>query len=88
MIHLIEDYYASIDTNGYTLVKENGVDKDGKTKFLTLGYCGSLAETLRLLQRKSVALRLKDADSSLTQALNMIREQTEKIAEAMEGLEG
>ena len=74
MIHLIEDYYASIDTNGYTLVKENGVDKDGKTKFLTLGYCGSLAETLRLLQRKSVALRLKDADSSLTQALNMIRE--------------
>ncbi len=88
MIHLIEDYYTSIDTNGYTLVKENGVNKDGKTKYMVLGCCGSLLETLKLLQRKSVALRLKDTENSLVQALNTIREQTEKIEKAMEGLEG
>ena len=88
MIHLIEDYYASVGTNGYALLKRNGVDKQGEDKYITLGYCGSLLETLKLLQRKSVALRLRDGENSLVQALNVIREQTEKIEKAMEGLDG
>ena len=53
MIHLIDNYYASVDGNGYTLLRENGVDKKGQKKYITLGYCGSLLETLKLLQRKS-----------------------------------
>ena len=54
MIHLIDDYYASVDGNCYTLLRENGTDKEGKKKYITLGYCGSLLETIKLLQRKSV----------------------------------
>jgi hypothetical protein len=65
MIHLIDDYYASVDSNCYTLLRENGVDKKGKKKYITLGYCGSLLETLKLLQRKVLRSVSKMARSSL-----------------------
>lgn len=87
MIHLIDDYYASVDSNCYTLLRENGVDKKGEKKYTTLGYCGSLLETLKLLQRKSVKERLKNGEIELTQALAAIREQTDRIERAMRGIE-
>lgn len=87
MIHLIDDYYASVDSNYYTLLRENGVDKKGEKKYTTLGYCGSLLETLKLLQRKSVKERLKNGEIELTQALAAIREQTDRIERAMRGME-
>ena len=87
MIHLIDDYYASVDGNCYTLLRENGIDKKGQKKYITLGYCGSLLETLKLLQRKSVKERLKNGEIELTQALAAIREQTDRIERAMRGME-
>ena len=87
MIHLIDDYYASVDDNYYALLRENGVNKKGKKKYTTLGYCGSLLETLKLLQRKSVKERLKNGEIELTQALAAIREQTDRIERAMRGME-
>lgn len=87
MIHLIDDYYASVDSNCYTLLRENGVDKKGEKKYTTLGYCGSLLETIKLLQRKSVKERLKNGKIELTQALAAIREQTDRIERAMKGIE-
>lgn len=65
MIHLIDDYYASVDGNCYTLLRDNGVNEKGEKKYTTLGYCGSLLETLKLLQRKSVKEASKMARSSL-----------------------
>ena len=87
MIHLIDDYYASVDGNCYTLLRENGVDKKGEKKYTTLGYCGSLLETIKLLQRKSVKERLKNGEIELTQALAAVREQTDRIERAMRGIE-
>ena len=87
MIHLIDDYYASVDGNCYTLLRENGTDKEGKKKYITLGYCGSLLETIKQLQRKSVKERLKNGEIELTQALAAIREQTDRIERAMNGME-
>lgn len=87
MIHLIDDYYASVDGNCYTLLRENGIDKKGQKKYITLGYCGSLLETIKLLQRKSVKERLKNGEIELTQALAAIREQTDRIERAMNGME-
>ena len=87
MIHLIDDYYASVDGNCYTLLRENGIDKKGQKKYITLGYCGSLLETLKLLQRKSVKERLKNGEIELTQALAAIREQTDRVERAMRGIE-
>lgn len=63
------------------------MDKDGEKKYTTLGYCGSLLETLKLLQRKSVKERLKNGEIELTQALAAIREQTDRIERAMRGIE-
>lgn len=87
MIHLIDDYYASVDGNCYTLLRDNGVNEKGEKKYTTLGYCGSLLETLKLLQRKSVKERLKNGEIELTQALAAIREQTDRIERAMRGIE-
>lgn len=86
MIHLIDDYYASVGGNGYTLLRANGIDKKGQKKYITLGYCGSLLETLKLLQRKSVKEVLENGEIELVQALATIREQTAKIEQAMKGL--
>ena len=87
MIHLTDDYYASVDSNCYTLLRENGIDKKGEKKYVTLGYCGSLLETLKLLQRKSVKECLKNGEIELAQALTAIREQTDRIERAMRGIE-
>ena len=86
MIHLIDDYYASVDGNSYTLLRENGIDKKGQKKYITLGYCGSLLETIKLLQRKNVKEIFKNGEIELSQALATIREQTARIEQAMKGL--
>ena len=53
MIHLIENYYADPNNMGFTLVIDKGrKDKDGKTLYDTVGYCGSFEEVIYLLKRR------------------------------------
>lgn len=84
MIHLIENYYADPNNMGFTLVIDKGrKDKDGKALYDTMGYCGSFEEVIYLLKRKVVNDRLKEESVELREALQVIRDATREITEAM-----
>lgn len=84
MIHLIENYYADPNNMGFTLVIDKGrKDKDGKALYDTVGYCGSFEEVIYLLKRKVVNDRLKEEPMELREALQVIRDATREITEAM-----
>lgn len=84
MIHLIENYYADPNNMGFTLVIDKGrKDKDGKALYDTMGYCGSFEEVIYLLKRKVVNDRLKEEPMELREALQVIRDATREITEAM-----
>lgn len=69
---------------GFTLVIDKGrKDKDGKALYDTMGYCGSFEEVIYLLKRKVVNDRLKEEPMELREALQVIRDATREITEAM-----
>lgn len=87
MIHLIENYYADPNNMGFTLVIDKGrKDKDGKALYDTVGYCGNFEEVIYLLKRKVVNDRLKEEPMELKEALQVIKDTTREITEAMEGV--
>lgn len=90
MIHLIDNYYADPNNMGFTLLEQRQAKgKDGNPTYNTLGYCGSFEETIFLLKRKVVDQKLKSRSMELTEALAVIRETTEEIKNAVNGvLEG
>jgi len=84
MIHLIENYHADPNNMGFTLVIDKGrKDKDGNALYDTVGYCGSFEEVIYLLKRKVVNDRLKEEPMELREALQVIRDTTREITEAM-----
>ena len=87
MIHIIDDYYALSNNLGYTAVRHTGkVDKKGKPVYVTLGYCGSLKEVLTLVLKDVVHSRMEKDEMELKQALDFIREQTDRIMDALKGI--
>lgn len=83
MIHLLGNYYAKPDILEYTLLLDREKkDKAGNQVYTTLGHCGSLQETQQLLQRKLVRERVSEHDMELSEALRLIKDETNKIIEA------
>lgn len=84
MIHIIENYYASVTDYGYTLLEDTGkVDKENKPVYKTHGYYGSLEETLKWLIRKRVPAKLKNGTTELSEALAIIVEAREEVMDAI-----
>ena len=90
MIHLIGNYYADPNNMGFTLLEQRkSKDNDGNPTYNTVGYCRSFEETAFLLKRKVVDQKLKSHSMELTEALTIIKETTEDIKNAINGvLEG
>lgn len=88
MIHIIDDYYALSNNYGYTAIRNAGkVDKKGNPVYVTLGYCGNLKEVLQLVIKDKVHSRVSMEDMELEQALEHIREQTDRVMDALKGIE-
>lgn len=90
MIHLIKNYYTDPNNMGFTLLEQKKTkDKDGNPTYNTIGYCGSFEEVIFLLKRKVVDQKLKSRSMELSEALEVIKETTEEIKNAINGvLEG
>ena len=87
MIHLIRNYYADPNNMGFTLLeKRKEPDKDDNPTYSTVGYCGSFEEVIFLLKRKVVDQKLKSRSTELVEALAIIRETTEEIKNAVNGV--
>lgn len=87
MIRLIDDYCAIPNNKGFTLAVNKGkTDKEGKTVYETIGYCGDIEEVIFLLKRKVSSDRLSTRDMDLSEALEVIRKTTDEIKEAIRGV--
>lgn len=88
MLHITDEYYAQANNFGYTVLRRTGKkDKDDQDIHTTLGYVGSLQEVLNLVLKDSVQKKIAGADIELSEALQYIKEQTDRILKAMEGIE-
>lgn len=87
MVHLIENYYAIPNNMGFTLcIDKDKTDSKGNKIYETIGYCGSFEEVIFLLKRKVVDKKLHERKYELSEALQVIRETTVQIQEAMRGV--
>ena len=88
MLHITDEYYAQANNFGYTVLRRTGKkDKDDQDIHTTLGYVGNLQEVLNLVLKDSVQRKIAGADIELSEALQYIKEQTDRILKAMEGIE-
>lgn len=84
MLHVIDNYYAISNNYGYTVAKDTGrKDKDEKPVYTTLGYVGGLKEVIELVCKDSLHNRITEGDMELKQALEFIKEQTDRIEEVL-----
>ena len=87
MVHIIDGYFAYDNNYGYTVIQNTGrKNKSGEEICKTLGYCGTLEEVLKMVRNDVVHEKLAGADYELAQALQMIREETDRIMKALEGI--
>lgn len=88
MLHIIDNYYASSNNYGYTVVKKTDrKDKDGNPVQATLGYVGTLKEVVTLVCKDMLHNRITDGYMELKQALEFIKEQEDRINEMLKGVE-
>lgn len=87
MIHLIKNYYATPNNMGFTLLKKKSrKDKEGNLVYETIGYCGNFEEVILLLKRRVVNDRLSEGSMELAEALQVIRDTTREITDAIKGV--
>ena len=87
MIHLIKNYYAAPNNMGFTLLKKKSrKDKGGNPVYETMGYCGNFEEVIILLKRRAVNDRLSEESMELSDALQVIRDTTREITDAVKGV--
>lgn len=88
MLHVIDNYYAISNNYGYTVARDTGrKDKDENPVYTTLGYVGGLKEVLELVCKDSLHSRITEGDMELKQALEFVREQTDRVLKAMVGVD-
>lgn len=88
MLHVIDNYYAISNNYGYTVARGTGrKDKDENPVYTTLGYVGGLKEVLELVCKDSLHNRITEGDMELKQALEFVREQTDRVLKAMVGVD-
>ncbi len=52
MIHILDDYYASVDSYCYTLIKDTKTkDKNNKPIYITIGYYSDIKDCIEGLRK-------------------------------------
>lgn len=88
MLHVIDNYYAISNNYGYTVARDTGrKNKDGSPAYVTLGYVGTIKEVVELVCKDKLHNRITEGDMELKQALEFIKEQTDRIEEALRRVE-
>lgn len=89
MLHVIDNYYAQTNSYGYSVLRDTGKQnlKTGEQTYITLGYVGTIKEAPELVKKDIVHNHIKENDMELTQALGLIREQTDRILKSMVGID-
>lgn len=87
MIKLFDDWVIVVNDKDYALARYKGtrVDKHGKEtpNVAVYGYFGSVSGALRRLSRELVRQGLKSRDTTLTEAVRVIRESNDKVCDLL-----
>lgn len=88
MLHITDNYYAISNNYGYTVARDTGrKNKDGSPVYVTLGYVGTIKEVVELVCKDKLHNRITEGDMELKQALEFVREQTDRVLKAMVGVD-
>ena len=87
MLHITDNYYAISNNYGYTVAIDTGrKNKDGSPASTTLGYAGTIKEVVDLIWKDKFHNRITECDMELKQALEFIKEQTDRIEKVLGGV--
>ena len=87
MLHITDNYYAISNNYGYTVARDTGrKNKDGSPVYVTLGYVGTIKEVVELVWKDKLHNRITEGDMELKQALEFIKEQTDRIEKVLGGV--
>ena len=88
MLRITDNYYAISNNYGYTVTRDTGrKNKDQSPAYVTLGYVGTIKEVVELVCKDKLHNRITEGDMELKQALELIKEQTDRIEKALGGVE-
>lgn len=88
MLYVADNYYAISNNYGYTVVRDTGKkDKKESPAYTTLGYVGTIKEVVELVCKDKLHNRITEGDMELKQALEFVREQTDRVLKAMIGVD-
>ncbi len=86
MIELFDGYKIDVDATSYTLFKEKKYKTKKGEEALTRdvrGYYGTLEGALKALSEEMIRDRLKDETQTLTEALKVVQESRDKVAQVV-----
>lgn len=87
MIKVTEDYLIFADENQYILRKDlHTVDKEGKAKYSTIAYCGTIKRCLERVAEELNRKAVIENDMTVADAIKMVNNRTKEFAELMSGI--
>lgn len=89
MIHIIDDWYVTVETNpiNYTVKRGTGKkDSKGRCKDKVYGYYNSLQNAIKAIRREIVADKFSTDSRTLCEAFQTIREIDARFEKIMEKL--
>ena len=88
MLYIADNYCAISNNYGYTVARDTGrKNKDESPAYTTLGYVGTIKEVVELVCKDKLHNRITEDDMELKQALEFVREQTDRVLKAMVGVD-
>lgn len=87
MIHIYGKYYAKVYDHGYILMKENGKNEKGETKWQDLGYYGTLEATIKGTYNNYVKDKFSKTAIELKDALAVMKETRELFRKVLGDLD-
>ena len=89
MIQVIDDYYIEIDNvkgciNYIVRRGPHKGDHKGTNKDTLIAYCGTMAQAIKCVHGQIIANALKDGSHPLSEALAVVKSETDRLMKALE----
>jgi hypothetical protein len=89
LVKVIDDYYIEIDNakGCINYIVRRGsmkIDEKGRNRDTLLGFCGTMGQAISLIREQIIANKLMDGFHTLSEALAMVKSETDRLTKALE----